>query len=298
MPDMNNYLPGKKKSLILHDQAVNQKIWKQNQKKLASKPYGKYFKRDLYVYDDALQAINNGPIAVEDALTPASENLNKLLDKGYLPGETGYCEMPDGSLYSSSLTWFPNCTPEMFQWWFWWHSAESERYTIWYPYSHVSASVRNKNVLTQPGLTDEQRYIGNTHVITEYLEKKRNNITITFVNPADLGFDTSRFEEAGIKAHACGIVKLQRPDVVFCTMIHLVRETENGFELRSRYFIGSDVRIKVFGRYRKLPKSIVQLLLRKNGGLQLAYDQVLHDQVEFTNLASILPELYREFSKR
>lgn len=27
----------------------------------------------------------------------------------------------------------------MVDWWFWWHSVESERYALWYPYNHVSA---------------------------------------------------------------------------------------------------------------------------------------------------------------
>jgi hypothetical protein len=45
----------------------------------------------------------------------------------------------------------------MFRWWFWWHSFESERYSLWYPWNHVSIWRSDRNTETQPGLTDEQR---------------------------------------------------------------------------------------------------------------------------------------------
>lgn len=37
---------------------------------------------------------------------------------------------------------------------------------------------------------------------------------------------------------------------------------------------------------------------RLGAGDKVAYEQFLHDQTEFTNLASILPGLYREFGRR
>lgn len=38
-------------------------------------------------------------------------------------------------------------------------------------------------------------------------------------------------------------------------------------------------------------------LKRLQAGEKVAYEQFLHDQIEFTNLASILPGLYEEFGQ-
>ncbi len=285
------------KSLVNYIPAVNQQVFEDNYKKIKSKPYAQYFLKDMYVVDEEVKKAQNGPIHVSQALKPIPEDLNKLLNPGYLEAETGYCQMPDGTLYSASLTFFPGCTPEMLQWWFWWHSVESERYTLWYPYCHISSHAKNKDTLTKPGLTHEDRYKGNTHIITEYLYERKNNIEIAFVDPSELGIDTSHFPSAKILASACGFVSMQMPGIEFCTMIHLARETQDGFELRSRYYIGHNVKLKILGREWRVNKSLSNPVLKLNHiGLQTAYEQVMHDQIEFTHLASILPDLYNKFS--
>ena len=49
----------------------------------------------------------------------------------------------------------------------------------------------------------------------------------------------------------------------------------------------------------EFPKFLKKKLLDSNGsGMQMAYEQVMHDQIEFTHLASILPELFNEFGKK
>ena len=86
-------------------------------------------------------------------------------------------------------------------------------------------------MLTAAGLTHEQRYVGNTHRVTECVGERHVRISISLVDRAELGFDTSRFSEPGIVAHACAEVSLLRPDVSFSTMAHLARrkaEAENG----------------------------------------------------------------------
>jgi hypothetical protein len=39
-------------------------------------------------------------------------------------------------------------------------------------------------------------------------------------------------------------------------------------------------------------------LKRRLLGLSVAYDQLLHDQIEWTHLSSFLAEIYREFGQR
>jgi hypothetical protein len=134
--------------------------------------------------------------------------------------------------------------------------------------------------------------------VTECIGRRLVRITIRFVDPAELGFDTSRFSEAGIVAHACAEVSLLRPDVPLTTMVHLARRTEDGFELRSRYWTGHHLRLNLLGRSLSLPLDglLTSLgLKRRLVGLSAAYDQLLHDQIEWTHLSSFLAEIYREF---
>ena len=187
----------------------------------------------------------------------------------------------------------------MFRWWFWWHSVEPARYTLWYPHNHIQANPVDRSVLTAPGLSDEERYVGTTHHVDEYIGPDLVKIAISFVDPAEMGFDTARFEAAGIVGHACARVSLRRPELAAVTMVHLARETEDGFELRSRYWIGHDLTLRVFGLEASLDAAAASLgVKRALSGERVAYEQYLHDQIEFTHLSTFLAELYGEFGPR
>jgi hypothetical protein len=276
---------------------ATQRQFDQNRQRIQGKPYAKYFNGNLWLHDDVLPAIRK-PMPTTAALRPTPEGLNTLLDPGYHEVETGFCELPDGSAYVASLVPFSGCTGEMFQWWFWWHSVEPARYTLWYPHNHVSADPIDRDVLARPGLTAEQRYIGNTHRVSEYIGPDLLKIAIRFVDPAEFGFDTSRFAGAGIVGHACAEVSLQSPNLPMTTMVHLARRTSNGFELRSRYWIGHRVRLNIGGRSFHLDRLFTALgLKRRLLGLRVACEQLLHDQIEFTHLSTFLADLYREFGQ-
>jgi hypothetical protein len=82
------------------------------------------------------------------------------------------------------------------------------------------------------------------------------------------------------------------------TMIHLARQTENGIEQRSRYWIGHDPRLQTpFGKV-PLERIASNKIRRKLAGARVGYEQLLHHQIEFTHLATFLPELYRELGPR
>jgi hypothetical protein len=285
---------------VTHYPIAHQRQFAKNRERVKGRPYAKYFNGELWINDDVLPAIKE-PMPLARALDPTPEGLNTLLQPGYHEVENGFCELPDGTAYTASLVPFPGCTGEMFQWWFWWHSVEAARYTLWYPYCHVSADPVDRDVLTAPGLSHEQRYIGNTHRVTEYIGEQLVRIAIRFVDPAELGFDTSRFAEAGIVGHACAEVSLLAPDLPMTTMVHLVRQTEQGIELRSRYWIGHRMRLKLPGSSRSLPLDGLMSglgLKRRLIGLRLAYDQLLHDQLEWTHLASLLADIHQEFGQQ
>jgi hypothetical protein len=277
----------------------NQRQFAVNRERVQGKPYAKYFNGELWLHDDVLPAIRE-PMPFAEALDLTPDGLNTLLEPGYHEVENGFCELPDGTAYTASLVPFPGCTGEMFQWWFWWHSVEPARYTLWYPYSHISAKPVDRDVLTARGLTHEQRYIGNTHRVTERIGSRRVTISIRFVDPAELGFDTSRFAAADIVGHACAEVSLLRPDLPLTTMVHLARRTEHGIELRSRYWTGHRMRLNL-GPSLSLPLDGLLSTLglkRRLVGLPVAYDQLLHDQIEWTHLSSFLADIYREFGQQ
>jgi hypothetical protein len=148
----------------------------------------------------------------------------------------------------------------------------------------------------RPGLTDEQRYIGTTHEVDEFIGPDFIPITIEFVDPSELGVDTSRFAAAGIVAHACARVRMRKPNLSACTMLHLARRTADGFELRSRYFIAHHADLRLMGLTLSLEPWASWLgIKRRMAGARVAYEQLLHDQIEFTHLSTFLADLYGEF---
>ena len=263
---------------------------KANAERIKSKPYAHYFNTEVRIPDDALPAVMS-QIDPADALTTSANDLNKLLEPGYLPGETGYCGLADGSGYTASLVRFPGSTSAMFRWWFWWHSFESERYSLWHPWCHCSISRTDPETETKAGLTDEQRYIGSTHHINEYIGQDPLDIEITFVDPGRWGMDTSRFAGAGINGHACGNVLVKGSHVRLATMLHIIRDTKDGFELHSRYWIGDKAE-----PLQPAAQGIPQLTTVQGfSGERQAYEQLIHDQTEFNHLATFLPKIYTEF---
>ena len=274
---------------------ATQRQFDRNREQVRGKPYEHYFDGELWLSDEALRAITS-PMDPSDAVSADASGLNSLLDLGYHSIENGFCEMPDGSGYVASLVPFPGSTGEMFRWWFWWHSEENARYTLWYPHNHVSVNPVDRSRLSAPGLSDEERYIGTTHLVDEFVGGELLELAISFVDPAELGFDTGRFAEAGIVGHACARVTLRKSRIQAVTMVHLARQTDEGFELRSRYWLGHDPKVKAFGLSIPVDKVANRFgIKRRMGAGRMAYEQILHDQIEFTHLATFLADIHSEF---
>lgn len=270
-----------------------QRQLEKNRELIRGKPYERYFNDELWLHDDVLPAIRS---AMDPADALRFEDINTLLEPGYQRVENGFCELADGSAYVASRVAFPGCTGEMYRWWFWWHSVESARYTLWYPHNHISAKCLDRERLTQPGLSHEQRYIGAKHHVDEYIGPDRIQIEIRFLDPSELGLDTSRFAEAGIVGHACARVKLLDMPVEAVTMVHLARRTAEGFEQRSRYWIGHQPKLHALGmRFSVDAFATTFGIKRRMAGARVAYEQLLHDQIEFTHLSTFLADIHREF---
>jgi hypothetical protein len=260
------------------------------------KPYAKYFYRTLArIADDIMQAIQSGPMNPQDTLL--FERKNDLLQPGYHKYETGYCFMPDNSCYVAVLTRMPGVTGEMLDWWFWWHALEDLRYKIWYPGSHVANHAKDQGQLQNPALSPRERYWNNPQYPLEDVGIGMEQLSITFMPPEDFGFDTARFAEAGIATAICTRVGSVVKKSLHTDMCHLVRTTADGVEMRSRFWIGRKLRLTMLSDEAFVQRLINTRLVRK---LLIPTDtpaqMVHHCAQEYSNLAAILPELYRDYS--
>lgn len=291
------------------------------QERMARKPYAHYFHTSpLYVRREALDAIPRPINNPKDHVLPLSQ-IRKLLEPGDHPVENGWYAFPDGTGYVTSKTQFPGCTADMIEWWFWWHSVEGERYALWYPYNHwdvkstysrltkskfTPESRKNAKtgkelpILERDDIPHRQKWLGSTHTVSEYIGPNHMELRIEFKEPSYFGLGTwEELSKAGYEAVVCGILWDKMLPMKVGDMIHLWRRNESGLELRSRYYLGHEVTLDLFGLKISVDKVGGLLgIKRLQAGDKVAYEQFLHDQTEFTNLASILPGLYREFGQQ
>lgn len=259
-----------------------------------AKPYAKY-----YYLPSAPPAPHHAKM-LEDLkpLDPAKadriQDVNNMLSPGYTEGENGYCVMPDGSGCVALRHPMPGATPEMIDWWFAWHGLEDLRYKLWYPEMHVSAGLdpEERALVLDPSRTLSQKFQGLTHHVVEDIGGGvLNAVDISFLTPEDFGFDMERFKPPYAEALAAANVMARGVDdpkdgpglpVAF---VHLVRKTDEGIEVRNRFWVGYQIVDKkpvlMLPTDVRIPEEAVQGLF-------------LHDVQEFANLAAILPQLYAE----
>lgn len=288
------------------------------QKRVSGKPYAHYFNTfPLYIRREALDAIPR-PISNPDTNVLPLFQIRRLLEPGDHAVENGWHVNPDGTCYVTSKTQFPACTADMIDWWFWWHSVEAERYALWYPYNHCGIKStyskltktkytplakrdpktgREVPILERDDIPHRQKWLGSVHTVSEFIGPRRMTLRIEFKEPSYFGFgEWEEWKAAGYEVAVCGILWDRFLPLKVGDMIHLWRKTETGLELRSRYYLAHQVYFDIFGFKLSVDK-IGELLRLKQleAGPKIAYEHFLHDQSEFTNLASILPGLYKEF---
>jgi ribonuclease Z len=192
-------------------------------------------------------------------------NIADLLDPGYLPLETGIARTPTGALSVAVLTQWPGTAPEMIDWWFGWHLASTERYKLWHPQAHQFSQPRY-DLSDVPGLTDRQRYVDNTSWVDEYISFLPSRLAITFHDPSHIGLDD--LEAAGYGTVVCAVVTDSDHGNELSRLVHAVRRTNDGCEMRSRFIFGPEI-----------PDLIGPLMLD-------------HCWTEMTHLAGFLPTLH------
>ena len=239
-------------------------------------PLKKYFDRDIApVPADIFKQIMDGDFGDAKGLHP--NDLNRMFEDGYLDGEFGIFRFEDGGLSLANLTDMPGVTPEMFDWWFAWHALSTMRYKIWDKDDHYYAQTRNVEQALNDKLTMRERYVGTTHDVKEALldGEAPVDVVLHFVDPTEVGFDPEK-----LKTFKGTIVCTPAP----ATMIHFIRPTANGCELRTRFYLGYAFEN---GKYTKIPDFETPEMLAKA--------LLIHNVKEFRHLAKILPEVYNEY---
>ena len=259
---------------------------------LSGRSYEPFFRWELDALPDSVEeALAHGPADPDSALPRA--DAARLLEAGYLPLETGYAEMPDGSVFVSALTQFPGASSEMIDWWFGWHGAETDRYKLWHPQAHLFTQWRFERS-DDDGRTDREKYVGNTSYVDEYVGPHIHRLAIQFREPGEFGLDVDAFPAAGVGTAVCARTGLNNRPADAGYLLHLIRETAEGCEMRSRFWVGE-------AHVRFLPQNnpIDRLLATRFARRRLlprgmGRDLLIHCAEEMNHLASFLPELYAQ----
>lgn len=268
------------------------------------KPYAKYYTDVVAdVQPQAVQAIAAGqqPSEFGYRIDAAAARMSK---PGYEPMETGYTRLPDGKILVSVLTDMPGVSAADWDWWFGWHGTETARYKLWHPGAHYYTNVGD-NRSADRSLTDRQRYVGNVSYVDEYLGSDPSPLSVRFLDPRNVGFDEPAPGHTVIVARG----GFSTAPLSFAWLIHQVRPTSNGSEMRSRFFV-NDIQILGLpahsiaggGRGRILTTPIGRIaepLAKRVGGVKVEHfgpTMLMHCAQEMNHLARFLPQLREEFA--
>ena len=256
------------------------------------KAYAKYYTGQMAKPNpEQMAKLLKGPMDAGRAIYPLEAA--KLLEPGFMEGETGYCIMENGAGYLAVNNKFPSVTLDMIKWWFAWHPLEQARYRIWNPYCHQSVAVsdQHREKILNPDIPVENKIADVVHFVMEDIGGGMEDVVIHFRPTEELGFS----KEALAAQHAYiiggyGLTENRaRPTgKTPAIMMHYYRETEDGIESRTRFWLGYRIikgqPVCVLPEGAKVPEFVPMGL-------------ALHNVEEFSHLASFLPQLYRELGE-
>ena len=190
--------------------------------------------------------------------------------------------LTDATYLVAVRTSMPEVKAEMVRWWFSDFLQTTEHYNWWHPKDHVWMDWENK----EPG-----EIIGASHLVHEYIGGNLSKLRIQFVNSAEFfGYDTNDEDTFVI----CARVGLLDEEMNIAKMCHVVRNTLNGAEMRSRFWLGHVAKREenntIFSLKGFIGNTFLTRLLVLNE--QSAKDLKLHAEEEMKYLAELLPPLY------
>jgi hypothetical protein len=156
------------------------------------------------------------------------EEANDLLKPGYLPFEAGYKRYEDGLLLVAARSNLINIKREMVEWWFsCLHITGS--HSGWHNLEHVYSD--------WIGQRNNGQYIGGTHISHERFGSDQiHKLKVNFLDPSTI-LDVNQFENLKLTAIYARIGTLEE-EGYNAKVVHLIRDTDYGCEIRSRYWLG------------------------------------------------------------
>lgn len=245
-----------------------------------------------HFYDEAMRPL---PPHVVDALALGPQAEPLLDDRDDLASfldsdsrtENGYTVCGDGSIVVAVRTDLPRNTPAMWDWWFGWHGSDARRYKLWHPRAHVDARWADGE-----GERPDHSWVGRTSLVKEYLGATFAHAAIRFVPPAEFGLVVPD-DQLTICARLGDAI---RPvDVGW--LVHHVRPTDGGAEMRSRFWLGGR-HISVRGD--RPAKALLDRVAAPVAGrllgasAQSAAELLIHCSQEMSHLAAFLPDLHTD----
>lgn len=252
---------------------------------LMQSPYANFYEPTLGpLQPQVVEALAVGGQA--EVLFPPVSEAAAMQDASYWPVETGFTRASDKAMRVFCLTHMPGVSPLMWDWWFGWHGCEAQRYKLWHPRAHINARWADGGA--------EERYIGRTSLITEYLGPKLAKGAISFLPPSAMGFDEAVLAARG-EVVICARIGVPGTPVKGGWLLHQIRPVEGGSEMRSRMWLGGDN--AALGERPGGVARVAMQLMRPLVGRLLPdpRDLLVHNAQEMAHLASFLPELYAAF---
>lgn len=250
-------------------------------------PFGKFFRPEMAPLPrHVVEALEHGPQAGPTLL--AFGAAATLDDEGYQQTENGYGVLDDGGIQVSVRTDMPGVTPAMWSWWFGWHGCDARRYKLWHPRAHVSARWQDGG---DDGRSGSARYVGRTSLITEYIGSSVLRAAIRFVPPSVVGLPAAEDDVVSV----CARVGSRDVPVDGGWLIHHIRSTDSGAEMRSRFWLGGPY-IAVRSAPDVTNRVVRPVVSRILGATEdYARNLLVHCAQEMNHLAGFLPALYEQF---
>lgn len=207
---------------------------------------------------------------------------NEILYKKELREDIGYTKMEDGNYIISSCVFLEKVTPEMVQWWFWWHPLEKDRYILWYPGEHfgISYPKKEKAYFEQKKMP---KFKPNMQYPTERIGSMKLPLSLNFVTPEQFGYDKKLMEENNVATIVCAHVGAFKDLVPHTEMSHICFRAENGIFMVNRFWMGQ----------RTKNPLIRKIMLTDESAKGMAE----HCYIEYHNFAKKIPMLYEEYLK-
>ena len=190
--------------------------------------------------------------------------------------------LSDASYLVAVRTPMPKVKADMVRWWFSDFLQTTEHYSWWHPKDHVWMDWENK----KPG-----ENTGSSHLVHEYIGGELSKLRIQFVNSAEFfGYEVNDENTFVI----CARVGLLEENINIAKMCHVVRNTADGAEMRTRFWLGHVAKREGNNTVSSIQGFIGNTALVRMFAVNKKNSEDLqrHALEEMQYLADLLPTLY------